>query len=65
VLEGAGLVSRSRDAQNRPCHIDVRPLSQASEWLEFFPPFWKERLERLDAVLDQVKHGKSNKENQK
>lgn len=65
VLERAGLVSRGREAQKRPCHLEVRPLSEASEWLETYCQLWEERFERLDTVLDQLKHGKPIKENHK
>ncbi len=65
VLERAGLVSRSRDAQKRPCHLEVRPLSEASGWLETYRQLWEARFERLDDVLEQLKHGKANEGKQK
>ena len=65
VLERAGLVSRGRDAQKRPCHLEVRPLSVASEWFETYRQLWEERFERLDTVLDEMKLKKSNMENHK
>ena len=65
VLERAGLVSRSRDAQKRPCRLEVRPLVEASVWIETYRQLWEARFERLDTMFDQLKHGKSNKKNQK
>ena len=40
VLEGAGLISRGRDAQWRPCHLDAKPLQAVSDWLEDHRRFW-------------------------
>ena len=54
VLERAGLVSRRREAQRRPCHLESAPLSGASAWLEKYRRFWEERFERLDSVLDDM-----------
>ena len=55
VLERAGLVSRGRDAQRRPCRIEARPLAEANVWLEDYRRFWEGSFERLDAVLDELK----------
>jgi DNA-binding transcriptional ArsR family regulator len=55
VLERAGLVSRGRDAQRRPCRIEAKPLAEASEWLEGYRRFWEARYERLDALLAELK----------
>ena len=51
VLERAGLITRSRDAQMRPCRIDVRALKEADDWLEEYRRLWEERLDRLDDYL--------------
>jgi DNA-binding transcriptional ArsR family regulator len=51
VLERAGLITRTRDAQMRPCHIDVRALQEADEWLEEYRRLWEQRLDRLDDYL--------------
>src|ERR1700752_1190006 len=51
VLERAGLISRGRDAQRRPCRIRGKPLADASEWLERYREFWEESFERLDGLL--------------
>ena len=55
VLERAGLISRSRDAQRRPCKIEARPLAEATRWLERYRELWEQRFARLDKVLDELK----------
>ncbi len=51
VLERAGLVSRRRDAQRRPCRLQARALRDATEWLDGYRRFWAESYERLDELL--------------
>lgn len=51
VLEGAGLISRSRDAQWRPCHLEAAPLKNVSEWVEEYRRFWDRSLDRLSEYL--------------
>jgi DNA-binding transcriptional ArsR family regulator len=58
VLERAGLISRGRDAQRRPCRIEAAPLKEATEWMERYRSLWEERLDRLD---DYVQHMKKEK----
>jgi DNA-binding transcriptional ArsR family regulator len=55
VLERAGLISRGRDAQRRPCRIEAKPLAEASEWLEGYRQIWEANFQRLDALLDELK----------
>ena len=55
VLERAGLISRGRDAQRRPCRLEPVPLADATEWLERYRRFWEGSFERLDALLDEIK----------
>ncbi|MFI6394511.1 ArsR/SmtB family transcription factor [Nonomuraea sp. NPDC050547] len=55
VLERAGLISRGRDAQRRPCRLEARPLKEATDWLANYRDFWQESYERLDALLDELK----------
>ena len=55
VLERAGLVSRGRDAQRRPCRLEARPLRDATEWLDGYRRFWGESFQRLDGLLDELK----------
>ena len=55
VLERAGLISRGRDAQRRPCKLEGVQLGAATEWLERYRKFWDESFERLDDVLKDLK----------
>lgn len=55
VLERAGLISRGRDRQRRPCRLEAKPLGDASGWLEGYRRFWEGNFQRLDALLDQMK----------
>ena len=52
VLERAGLISRGRAAQRRPCRIEAQPLAEANAWMERYRALWEGNFERLDAVLD-------------
>lgn len=54
VLEHAGLISRGREAQWRPCRLEAAPLAAVSEWTESYRRFWDESLDRLDAYLQEV-----------
>lgn len=51
VLEKAGLVTKGRDAQWRPCRIDTEQLKVAMDWISQYKQFWEERLDRLDTYL--------------
>ena len=51
VLEAAGLISRGRDAQRRPCRLEARRLADANGWLEGYRGFWESGFRRLDALL--------------
>jgi DNA-binding transcriptional ArsR family regulator len=55
VLERAGLISRGRDAQRRPCRIEGKPLAEATGWLENYRRIWEGNFQRLDALLDELK----------
>jgi DNA-binding transcriptional ArsR family regulator len=55
VLERAGLISRGRDAQRRPCRIEARPLAEANDWLESYRQLWEGTFRKLDAVLQELK----------
>jgi DNA-binding transcriptional ArsR family regulator len=57
VLERAGLVSRGRNAQRRPCRLEARPLKGATDWLQNYRSYWEESYQRLDALLDELKAG--------
>ena len=54
VLEKAGLVSKSRDAQWRPCRLNAEALRDAADWMEQYRMFWEESFDRLDAYLKTV-----------
>ena len=54
VLERAGLVSRRRDAQRRPCRLEARRLRAATDWLDGYRRYWDESYDNLDAVLDDL-----------
>lgn len=55
VLERAGLIARSRDAQWRPCHLDPAPLKTAAEWIDHYRRFWEQSFDRLDEYLRELK----------
>ena len=55
VLERAGLISRGRDAQWRPCRLDAEPLKEVDDWLEPYRRFWEESFYRLDEYLKELK----------
>jgi DNA-binding transcriptional ArsR family regulator len=57
VLERAGLITRGRDAQWRPCRLEAGPLRDAVQWMEQYRRFWEERYERLEGYLHQLKEG--------
>src|SRR6202046_5619688 len=54
VLEHAGLITRSREAQWRPCRIDPRALKDIDDWLQNYRRFFEESLDRLDAYLKKL-----------
>lgn len=55
VLEKAGLISRGREAQWRPCKLEPAPLQAVDAWLGDYRKMWEERLDRLDAYLKTLK----------
>jgi DNA-binding transcriptional ArsR family regulator len=54
VLENAGLITRSREAQWRPCRIEPKALKTVDDWLERYRQFWEERLDRLEDYLNTL-----------
>lgn len=54
VLERAGLITRSRDAQWRPCRLRSAPLRDAAKWIEQYRQFWQQSMDRLDNYLDEL-----------
>ena len=55
VLENAGLISRGRDAQRRPCKLEAAPLAEATGWLIEYRKFWERQFGQLDDLLDELK----------
>src|SRR6266487_5852925 len=54
VLERAGLITRGRTAQWRPCRLEAAALKEVADWVERYRRFWEERLDRLDQYLKEV-----------
>ncbi len=59
VLERGGLISRRRDAQFRPCHLEVEVLDGAMEWIGTRRRQWEERFDKLDALLQEMQPGRA------
>jgi DNA-binding transcriptional ArsR family regulator len=69
VLERAGLITRRRDAQWRPCRIEGAPLKAVAQWTERYRHIWEERLDRLDEYLQELQtkeksHGRKKRSKQ-
>lgn len=64
VLEQAGLISRGRDAQWRPCALQTAPLREADEWIGGFRKAWESRLDRLENYLRQGPEAPNSEESQ-
>jgi DNA-binding transcriptional ArsR family regulator len=54
VLQRAGLVTQSRQAQWRPCRLSAKPLQEVADWVGQYRQFWEDRLDRLDAYLQEL-----------
>ena len=54
VLERAGLIARSREAQWRPCRLSPKPLREVSDWVEQYRRMWEQRLDRLEDYLREI-----------
>jgi DNA-binding transcriptional ArsR family regulator len=65
VLERAGLISRSREAQWRPCRIEPRALRAVDDWLDHYRRFYDESFERLDSYLRTLQAGQPTKQSGK
>jgi DNA-binding transcriptional ArsR family regulator len=61
VLERAGLITRGREAQWRPCRLDPGPLREVADWLEHYRSFWDESLNRLEDYLQGMKTERGDK----
>ncbi len=54
ALEQAGLISRGRDAQGRPCSLEAEPLAAASDWLAGYRRFWDGSFDRLEQHINRI-----------
>jgi DNA-binding transcriptional ArsR family regulator len=55
VLESAGLITRSRNAQQRPCKISSQGLKEVDDWMNNYREMWEQRLDRLGAYIETIK----------
>jgi DNA-binding transcriptional ArsR family regulator len=60
VLEKAGLISRGREAQWRPCKLETKSLRAVDDWLSDYRRFWEESFDKMAAYLDELKEGEGN-----
>ncbi|GLS28558.1 transcriptional regulator, ArsR family [Mesorhizobium albiziae] len=60
VLEGAGLISRGREAQWRPCRLEALPLRDVDGWLQRYRKLWEQSFDKMDAYLAELTKGKGN-----
>ena len=71
VLERAGLIARTRDAQFRRCHIDAAPLKEVVDWAEHYRRLWEGRLDRLGSYVERLhsnkekRHGRQQRRQQR
>jgi DNA-binding transcriptional ArsR family regulator len=65
VLQRAGLITRSRQAQWRPCRLDATPLRDVAGWVEQYRPFWDERLDRLEDYLHELQSKERQRDRRK
>jgi DNA-binding transcriptional ArsR family regulator len=61
VLEKAGLITKTREAQWRPCKLNAPALKDAADWMEQYRQFWEESFDRLEAYLKTVTEKKKSK----
>jgi DNA-binding transcriptional ArsR family regulator len=66
VLERAGLIARTRDAQWRPCRLEAGRLKEVADWVDRYRPFWEQSFDRLDEYLRKLqakekKHGRKQR----
>jgi DNA-binding transcriptional ArsR family regulator len=54
VLERAGLITRGKEAQWRPCRLDAAPLREVADWIAFYERFWEQRYDKLGEYLQQI-----------
>src|SRR3712207_8297726 len=59
VLERAGLISRGRVAQSRPCRLEAAPLREAADWVGHYRQYWEGSFDRLDDYLRELQRGEN------
>ena len=64
VLEGAGLISRGREAQWRPCRLEPDRLKAVDDWLSVYRRFWEQSMDRMAAYLEELARRKSVADNE-
>jgi len=62
VLERAGLISRGREAQWRPCRLDAGPLKDVASWVERYRRFWEQSFDQLEDYLRELQEHEKDKE---
>ncbi|MBX9722180.1 MAG: metalloregulator ArsR/SmtB family transcription factor [Candidatus Obscuribacterales bacterium] len=62
VLEHAGLITRSRDAQRRPCRLETKPLQAVATWVDQYKQHWEESFDRLDKYLSEIQEKENESE---
>lgn len=60
VLERAGLISRGRNAQWRPCRLEAAPLKEIADWVERYRHFWEGSFDRLDSYLHKLQRNEKS-----
>jgi len=65
VLEKAGLISKTKEAQWRTCEINAAPLKEATDWIEQYRTFWEESFDRLDLYLQELQKKPIKKQKKK
>jgi DNA-binding transcriptional ArsR family regulator len=60
VLETAGLITRGRNAQLRPCRLEAAPMKEAVSWIEGYRRFWDSSFDQLDTYLAKIQKGDKN-----
>lgn len=64
VLQRAGLITRSRQAQWRPCRINPKPLKEVSDWMEQYRRLWEESFDRLQQYLEEIQSKENENDNE-
>ena len=65
VLENAGLISRGREAQRRPCRLEPDGLKQVADWVDEYRQLWEASFDRLDDYLKRIQHKQGKKHGRK